>query len=127
LHATAADLPFHMPNAYAYTVLAECESDSIARDFIDWLTRGHVQAVLDGGASEVRVVARPDDGFPQQVEVRYLFESKSTYDRYVKTAAPRLREEGRARFPEGSGIEMSRTEGEQIFMATPENPEGDQD
>jgi len=116
-----------MPNAYAYTVLAECESDSIARDFIDWLTRGHVQAVMDGGASEVRIVAIPDDGFPQHVEVRYLFDSKATYDHYVETAAPQLREEGRNRFPEGSGVVMSRTEGELIFLATPENPDGSPD
>lgn len=96
----------------AYTVRAVHPDRASAERYIAWLTGGHIQGVIAGGAeSGVALDLDSDDG-AHVVEARYVFGSRSKYDQYVAEHAPKLREEGLALFGPQTGVVMTRTLGE---------------
>lgn len=82
----------------AYTVTAILPDDRIRDEYLAWLTGGHLAAVLEGGAISAQVVSIADPVPPIAVEVRYVFPTQGTLERYVREFAPALRAEGLARF-----------------------------
>ena len=82
-----------------YTVTATVPGEDLACEYIDWLTGGHIQAVLAGGAATARVVRLDAEAVTApQVEVQYVFPSPAALDQYVRDVAPALRQEGVERF-----------------------------
>lgn len=57
---------------------------------LTWLSDGHVQAVLDGGADRAWITRLSDGRF----ESRSHFADRATYERYDATVAPDLRANG---------------------------------
>lgn len=95
--------------AFVYCVTATLPVDLID-DYIAWLSDGHVQAVLDGGA-EAAWVIRLGDG---RVESRYHFADRAAYDRYDVNVAPALRADGIARFGD-RGVQFERCFGQVMW------------
>lgn len=95
--------------AFVYCVTATLPADLID-DYIAWLSDGHVQAVLDGGA-EAAWVTRLGDG---RVESRYHFADRAAYDRYDAKVAPALRADGIARFGD-RGVQFVRCFGQVVW------------
>lgn len=86
-------------NQILYAVTAEFPKAELAREYVDWLTGGHVQAVINGGASAARIVQmQAEAGAGPWIEVQYVFPSQAALDRYVRDCAPALRQEGVERF-----------------------------
>jgi hypothetical protein len=77
--------------------------------YVDWLTRGHVQQVLAGGALSVQVVRLSEP--PLSVQSRYEFLTPDAYQRYLRDHAPRLRAEGLALFGPQTGVVFRREVG----------------
>ncbi|MEZ6242820.1 MAG: DUF4286 family protein [Phycisphaerales bacterium] len=96
----------------AYTVSARCDSERVAREFVSWLVDGHLAGVIRGGASAAEILMLDPGAGGTQVEVRYRFSDRASFERYEREAAPALRAEGVQRFAPGSGITLSRTVGE---------------
>lgn len=101
----------------AYTVTATLPDDATARESIEWLEDGHVDAVVAAGAHSAMIV-RLDSPAPQtlppgsvQVETRYMFSTRDLFDRYLEHAAPGLRAEGLKRFSPERGIRYERRTG----------------
>ncbi len=86
--------------------IVRCELDDLAlrAAFEEWLTSGHARDVCEAGALRADVLRL--DGQPPRVEVRYLFASREAFAAYERDHAPRLRREGRERFP--TGVRMER-------------------
>lgn len=78
--------------------------------YLDWLTGGHIQEVIEGGALCGHAVLQTDPPAPIVVS-RYRFPSIAAYETYVAQTAPRLRADGLARFGPQTGIAMERTLG----------------
>jgi len=55
----------------------------------------------------------PGDDIPSY-EIRYEFESRKAFETYEANHAPRLREEGLAKFPLTLGLEYQRSIGETV-------------
>jgi len=88
-------------SAVRYMVTANVGTDSKLRDeYLAWLKDGHVQAVVDGGATSAEVILLDGDGASEGFRIvsSYLFPNRAAYDKYVATVAPKLREEGKALF-----------------------------
>jgi len=95
-------------NPILYAVTAELPSAELAREYLDWLTGGHVQAVIAGGASAARIIQLQDgDSAPPRIEVQYVFPSQAALDRYLRDFAPALRQEGVERFA-SRGVSFTR-------------------
>ena len=101
----------------AYTVIVTITDDAKAQEWRGWLENGHIAAVIAGGANSAEIVKRDND---QQAtpgttyEIRYKFDNRGIFEEYIKTHAPRLREDGLKRFPPEDGFTYSRTVGEII-------------
>jgi hypothetical protein len=95
----------------AYMVIATLPSESIAQDYIAWLNDGHLQAVIEGGATIADVIRLDPDPTPR-VMSRYEFPSREAFDRYTRETAPRLRAEGVALFGQHRGVKFERLVGE---------------
>ena len=98
--------------SYRYTVRAFFEEPSVADEWVDWLRSGHCRDVLDGGARRAEIL-RIDD-VPCGFEVRYEFPDRASFERYERTHAPRLRQEGLELFPTQRGISYERACGTMI-------------
>lgn len=86
-------------------VRAEFDDEALRQAFISWLVEGgHARDVCAAGATRAEVLRL--DGTPARVEVRYDFESREAFARYERDHAPKLREEGKTRFP--GGVRMER-------------------
>ena len=83
----------------AYSVIAETDSEATMRAYVDWLTGGHIQDVIDAGARSACLVLmdEADDGI-YRAEMRYLFGSRSEFETYERGPAVGLRSEGIALF-----------------------------
>jgi len=93
----------------AYIVTADFTDVAVAGEWVAWLKEGHLQAVLDGGATSVSVSRlEPDAATPLRFEVRYRFPSMQDFSRYEKEFAPRLRADVEQRFPRDRGVTLSR-------------------
>jgi hypothetical protein len=101
----------------SYSVLATLPDSDTARSFLDWLTGGHVQAVIAGGARTARVIGVHTDGSTHKVEISYTFADQAAFDRYEQVHAPALRADGAARFGTIPGVSFERRVGSVIFQA----------
>jgi hypothetical protein len=88
-----------------YIVHADFESVSLAQEWTAWLLRGHLDAVVAGGALSASLLQISQ----VQFEARYRFESKEAFAKYESGAAVALRAEGAKLFPPGRGLVMSRS------------------
>jgi hypothetical protein len=98
--------------AIAYTVVATLPDEATASEYVAWLRRGHVDAVLRGGAGNAVIVRLQEPAQPIRVETRYVFPDRATFDRYLARTAPELRTEGLTRFGPDRGVAYQRTVGE---------------
>ena len=94
---------------YRYTVQATFVDGDLAQEWLNWLEAGHCQEVLDGGATRVEVLEIA--GHQHTFEVRYDFPNPETFAAYEDNHAPRLRDEGLARFPTARGVRYARSTG----------------
>ncbi len=94
-----------------YTVIATLPDEAAASEYLAWLTGGHAESVVAGGAASARVVRIEEPPDPIQVEAQYVFASRADYDRYLRDHAPRLRAEGLALFGAPRGITFERRVG----------------
>ena len=94
--------------AIAYTVVATLPDEGVAREYIAWLDGGHVDEVVRGGAQSGMIVRIEDPSTPIRVETRYIFATRERFEEYLRTTAPRLREEGLRRFPPERGVTFER-------------------
>ncbi len=97
---------------FAYTVKSETDDEATLAAWSAWLQATHLREVIDAGATKVELV-RLDS---KHLECRYQFESREAFNRYESEHAPRLRADALARFPPGSGLTMSRTTGDIVFV-----------
>ena len=93
----------------AYTVTATLPDEPTRDRYERWLTGGHTQAVVAGGAASAQVVRLLDP--PLQVQTRYEFPTEAAWQGYLRDHAPRLREEGLRLFGPGSGVTFRREVG----------------
>ncbi len=101
----------------AYTVICTIQDEARAQQWLAWLTNGHIDEVLAGGASSADIIKLDDEMNSRNgitYEVRYNFNNRRSFEEYIKTSAPRLREDGLKRFPPADGFDYSRTIGEVI-------------
>ncbi len=106
-----------------YSVLATMPTQALRDAFVEWLSSGHIEDVVQGGAEsgEVIVLDRTsDETEPFRVLTRYVFPSRQQFDRYVLLHAPRLRAEGIAKF--GQSVTFERQVGDIVFAADSEGP-----
>ena len=87
----------------AYTVIARLPDQATASEYVAWLAGGHVAAVVAAGAMSGQIIRSRDP--PLEVETRYLFPDRETFERYLRESAPGLRAEGLKRFPTGIRFE----------------------
>lgn len=99
-----------------YAVTATLPDEATARAYVAWLEDGHVDAVIKGGAHSGMIVRlEPESpGARPQVMTQYIFPTRAVFDRYVAVFAPKLREEGVAKFGPDRGVSMSRRIGEVV-------------
>jgi Domain of unknown function (DUF4286) len=101
-------------NRLIYTVLAEFDDSVVCDEFIAWLADDHAAKVIKAGALSAEVTRLEPDppNESHRVEVRYRFSDQNAFDQYLADGAPRLREEGLARFGPERGVRMSRCIGD---------------
>ena len=97
---------------FAYTVCVTFQNSTLAKDWLDWLRNGHIQEVIECGASDAEIVKL--DGAENSFEIRYHFASRESFGEYERDHAPRLRAEGLAKFPVEKGVAYKRTTGDVI-------------
>lgn len=98
--------------AVIYSVCATLPGEDLARAYVEWLTGGdpsHVARVVASGASEGSVWREVGTGGRPRVMARYVFPSRTAFDRYVREDAPALRAEGLAKFGPETGVLMGRS------------------
>jgi hypothetical protein len=104
-----------------YAVVATLPDEATAREYEAWLAGGHLQAVIDAGATEsMSVRVDPDDegdAGPIVVATQYVFPSREAFEAYERDHAPALREDGRRRFGD-RGVRFERRTGEVVARAT---------
>jgi hypothetical protein len=111
----------------AYTVTATLPDEPAAARYLAWLTGGHSQAVLAGGAHSATICrldppASPAGATPAaagasvRAEVRYLFPDRPSFDHYISEHAPKLREDGLRHFPPSLGVTFERRIGEVVAI-----------
>jgi hypothetical protein len=96
-----------MSQSIAYTVSATFTDCQLADEWIAWLTGGHIEEVLKGGATDAEILRM--DGDDCRYEIRYHFPSREVFRAYEKNHAPRLRAEGLEKFPASRGITYARS------------------
>lgn len=101
----------------AYTVQVEFTDAAVCQEYEQWLTHGHLQQVVDGGAEHATLL-RID---ALHLEVRYRFASAQTFAAYETGAAVALRADSAARFPTSRGVSARRSVGT-IIASVPAKP-----
>ncbi|MCK6508065.1 DUF4286 family protein [Myxococcota bacterium] len=99
---------------YIYTVRCTLLDEDVARRWLRWLQQEHLAQVCAAGALSAEVIRLEEPGEDQpgvDYEVRYRFASGEALDLYLELHAPRLREEGLARFPLELGLRYRRSWG----------------
>ena len=91
------------------------QTADVAEEWLDWLRNGHCKDVLNCGASGVELTAL--DGELLAFEVRYVFPDRAAFEAYEEQHAPRLRDEGLARFGTERGISYQRITGTVIYSS----------
>lgn len=99
-----------------YTVIATLISKEVLDEYVDWLTTGHVQALVERGSAlsaEVQVI----QGDEFRVSASYIFANLASYDTYVNGLALELRVEGIQKFVDTKkAIKFERSIGEIKFF-----------
>lgn len=96
-------------SSITYTVIASFTDGRVADEWIDWLKSGHIEQVLEHGATDAEILRL--DSPERKVEVRYHFPSRKVFSEYEINHAPKLRAEGMTRFPPQRGVSYQRTIG----------------
>ncbi len=104
-------LAYADPMMIEYSVRSVFPDQSLVQSYLDWLTDGHIQDVLDGGAVSGYAILETEPNDTIAVVARYIFPTRQTFDQYVAKTAPQLREEGLSKFGPHTGIAMNRTLG----------------
>lgn len=99
-----------------YSVFAALPDKPTLDRYLAWLSGGHVQAVIAGGASGA-TVSRLEPLDDNRVRIDYRFPDRAALDRYERTAAPKLRAEGLRLFPPESGVRIDRQVALEQFAA----------
>lgn len=91
-------------NAVLYEVTATFHDPTVVDAWVAWMLHEHLADVLAAGARRAALIRldSPADATPEPPPVflaSYEFPSREAFDRYLRDHAPRLREEGRRRFP----------------------------
>lgn len=95
--------------SFVYTVRATFEDPAIAQEWIDWLKDGHMQRVLNHGATDCEIVSV--EAPEATIDVRYHFPSRDSFTNYELNHAPQLRAENLKTFPPDRGIAYERSVG----------------
>jgi hypothetical protein len=98
-----------MREIITYTVSATFTDCKVGDEWIAWLTSGHIEQVLKGGATDAEIIKM--DGDDCRYEIRYHFPSRDVFGAYETNHAPRLRAEGLEKFPSSRGITYARSTG----------------
>lgn len=107
-----------------YSVIATLPDRQTLDDYVDWLQGGHLQGVLAGGAMRAQIHRMIEPTL--QVETRYEFSDRQSFDRYEREFAPTLRAEGRKRFGKLPGVSFARSIAERIADVSNSNDGGRQ-
>ncbi|MEO0716772.1 MAG: DUF4286 family protein [Planctomycetota bacterium] len=92
----------------AYIVTATLPDEATAERYVQWLRRGHLDAVIRSGADRGSISRLIEPAEPIRVQTRYTFPTRYMYDRYLQMYAPALREEGMKLFGPESGASFER-------------------
>jgi hypothetical protein len=103
----------------AYTVIATLPDEPTASEYVQWLRDGHVQRVVKAGARDAAILRITDPVSPPQVESRYTFPDRQSFETYLTSTAPALRAEGLRKFPPSRGVRFERRIGELDWEHTP--------
>ena len=118
LHDAQVNISVSEPLSYVVTATLHDQSD--AERYIEWLKRGHVQAVLKW-ASRAEIVlldsssrTHASDMYVQSI---YLFKDRATFQRYEEEGAPQLRAEGIEFAKSLARIELKRSIGAVLYVS----------
>ena len=106
------------PLSYVVTAILHDRSD--AERYIEWLKRGHVQAVLKWASrAEIVLLDSPSHTHTGDVYVQstYLFEDRAAFQRYEEEGAPQLRAEGIEFAKSLASIEFKRSIGVVLYVS----------
>ncbi len=92
----------------SYAVTATLPDAATRDEYVAWLAGGHIQQVIQGGASDASVILLDDDKGMHRVRSQYSFPSRAAFDLYLSDHAPALRADGLSRFPPGRGVSFVR-------------------
>ena len=104
----------------SYVVTATLCDQSDAERYIEWLKRGHVQAVLKWASrAEIVLLDSPSHMHTGDVHVQsaYLFEDRAAFQRYEEEGAPQLRAEGIEFAKSLARIEFKRSIGAVLYVS----------
>ena len=100
---------------FSYSVFATLREREILPEYRQWLSGGHVQAIIDrGGALECAIVVYEIED-RVIVESRYTFPSRAEYDAYCNGLALELRSEGVALWVDTGKVKFERKTGDIVF------------
>ena len=102
---------------FYYTVrcrFAASTNESVIESWLEWLRQGHIQDVIDGGATGASIVEMETEEPESVYEIRYQFPERATFANYETETAPGLREEGLQKFPLELGLSYERTIGQEL-------------
>jgi hypothetical protein len=98
--------------AFEYRVRCTFTDPAVAERWVAWLKLGHLDDVVAAGAQSGRVLRIDADAVVY--EAVYTFADREAFTTYERDHAPRLRDEGLARFPLAFGLTYERTTGEAV-------------
>ena len=79
------------------------------------MKNGHVQGVVDSGATSAEVIVLESDDGSVRVESSYIFPSRAAFQAYFDGPAIALREEGKALLIDTGKVSFQRRIGEIVF------------
>ena len=94
-----------------YMVTATLPDEDTRDAYLEWIQGGHLDHVIQGGASSARLVRMDDPARPLEAAAVYTFPSKAAFEAYLRDHAPRLRAEGLGKFGPQSGVTFRRQVG----------------
>ena len=97
---------------FSYTVKAWFDDPAVADEWIQWLRSEHISDVIDAGALDGTAILMDGDDHRSHCQVRYHFESRDSFEQYLREHAASLREQGLKLFPESRGISYQRETGD---------------
>lgn len=95
---------------FLYSVRSRFSNREVRAEFVAWLAGGHLADVVKAGALDAELVEfEPEtEAGIGDVESRYHFASRESFEAYAAGPAVALRAEGMAKFPPERGIVMTR-------------------